>query len=53
MSDIPEKMRNKVPHRFFRLNIFLSAHMAIPALHPGLAIQAVLFFPFLKTAHAL
>ncbi len=44
MRDIVEKMRDQVPRRFRRFDIFLPADTAIFSTHFGITIQAVLLF---------
>jgi len=48
MGDVLEEMAYQVPGRFFRMDIFLAADMAILALQLGIAIKAILFLPFSK-----
>ncbi len=52
MCDVLEEMANKMPYRFFRLDILLSADMAILALQLCIAIEAILFQPFFEVAQA-
>lgn len=47
MCDVIKEVTDKVPRSFVRLNVFLAALMAIPAMHLCPAIQANFFFPFL------
>ena len=46
MGDIVEKVADKTPYRFFWLDIFLSAHMAIPPVQISITIQANFLMTF-------
>jgi hypothetical protein len=44
MCYVLEEVGDQMPHRFFRLNIFLTAFMAIPTDNLSAAIQTIFFF---------
>ena len=46
MGDVVEEVRNKVPHRLFRLNIFLTADVTILSMHLRITIEAILLYTF-------
>jgi hypothetical protein len=46
MGNVLEEMIDKVPYRFFGLNILLPADMAILALYHRIAVEAILFYSF-------
>ena len=52
MGNVLEEMGNQVPYSFFRFDILLAANMAVLSLQLRIAIEAILFLPFLKVAQA-
>jgi len=46
MGDIVKKVADKTPYRFFWLNIFLSAHVAISSVQISITVQANFLMTF-------
>ena len=50
MGDVLEKMTHQMPDRFFWLNIFLAADMAILSLQLRIAVKTIFLLPLLQVA---
>ena len=52
MSDIIEKMGDKMPKGLTRFQVLLAADMAIPALYFCIAVKTILFLSLRTVGHA-